>query len=168
MNKEPDFKKFDIYDIVLVCGLPASGKSFFAKKYFAESDIKRVNRAEIRRMLYEMSSFGDKWSEKSFSDVDEAIVKHVEKKIIEHYIQNSIRIVIDNTSVTKQSRKYYTDIAKQNKKSIAVIFINTPVQTCIQRNRSLPDSKPESVISNLYASLQLPDKAEGFAEIVII
>jgi transcriptional regulator of acetoin/glycerol metabolism len=47
-------------DIVLVCGLPGSGKSHFSREYFQDSERDRVNRKEIHRMLYEMIHFGKK------------------------------------------------------------------------------------------------------------
>ncbi|MBP7552235.1 MAG: AAA family ATPase [Spirochaetes bacterium] len=150
------------YDILLICGLPSSGKSYFAKKYFSESGRKRINRSEIRKMLFEMTNFGKNWSETNFIEEDEVLIKHVEKKIIEHLVHNKKKILIDNTSVTRLSRKYYVDIAKANNKSIAVIFINTPVIKCIERNRMRADKKPENVISQLYSKIELPEKKEGF------
>ncbi|MCX7029012.1 MAG: AAA family ATPase, partial [Spirochaetes bacterium] len=75
-----DLAKFNDLDIVLVCGLPGSGKSRFASGVFKESGRRRVGRQEIRRMLYEMTTFGDPWSEERYSAVDEVLVKHVERK----------------------------------------------------------------------------------------
>ncbi len=157
-----NLKIYDNIDILLICGLPGSGKSYFAKQHFESSDRKRINRAEIRRLLYEMSHFGKEWHESDYSETDEVLVKHVEKKIIEHHLHHNIKVLIDNTSVTKLSRKYYLEIAKATKKTIAVIFINTPIQVCLQRNRQRTDKKPENVISNLFASIEIPDTREGF------
>jgi len=46
-----DLRRFQDVDLVMVCGLPGSGKSHFAKTYFQASGRKRVNRKEIRRLL---------------------------------------------------------------------------------------------------------------------
>ena len=85
-----DLAKFQSLDMVLVCGLPGSGKSRFAAEFFADSGRDRVNRKEIHRLLYEMIHFGKKWSEKAFDELDDFLVKHVERKIIEHLLQNRI------------------------------------------------------------------------------
>ena len=61
-----DLGKLQNLDIVLVCGLPGSGKSHFARTFFLKSGRKRVNRKEIRRHLFEMTSFGQKWTEAEF------------------------------------------------------------------------------------------------------
>ena len=56
-----DLAKFNDLDIVLVCGLPGSGKSRFGSGFFKESGRRRVSRRDIRRMLYEMTTFGEPW-----------------------------------------------------------------------------------------------------------
>lgn len=163
-----DLKKFEKLDVVLVCGLPSSGKSHFARKFFIDSGRKRVNRKEIRRLLYEMASFGNKWSESMFSDVDENLVKHTERKVIEQLMVNNEKVLIDNTSVTVDSRKRYVSTVQRFNKSIGVIFLNTPVLLCLERNQGKEDPVPGTVISNLSAAIALPTKDEGFIEILVI
>lgn len=155
-------------DIVLICGLPACGKSQFAKTYFKPQEFKRINRKEIRRMLYEMTTFEDKWSEKEFSSVDEGLVKQIERKLLENLLQNEQKVLIDNTSVSTVSRKSYIQIAQQFRKTIGVVFMNTPVQVCMERNRKKADPVPERIIANLAAAIELPDYREGFKEVALI
>ena len=163
-----DLEEFYYLDIVLVCGLPASGKSQFAKSNFKPQEFKRINRKEIRRLLFEMTTFEDKWTEKEFANVDEGMVKQIERKLLENFLQNNQKVLIDNTSVSILSRKSYVQLAIQMKKSIGVIFINTPVQTCMQRNHKKSDPIPDRIISNLSAAIEFPDSREGFKEVAII
>jgi tRNA uridine 5-carbamoylmethylation protein Kti12 len=163
-----DLTKFQNLDIVLVCGLPGSGKSRFAKEFFSASGRDRVNRKEIHRLLYEMIHFGKKWSEKDFDVLDDFLVKHVERKIIEHLLQHKQKVLVDNTSVSESSRKTYIGIAHQMHKTIGVIFLQTPPATCLERNRRREDPVPERAISNLAASIDLPTSEEGFKEILIL
>ena len=111
-----ELDRFQNLEIILVCGLPGSGKSHFARTHFLQSGRKRVNRKEIRRLLFEMTNFGQKWSEKDFAASDEFLVKHVERKIVEHLLQNHQKLLIDNTSVSRESRKGYLSIAHQHGK----------------------------------------------------
>lgn len=163
-----DLSRFQALDVVLVAGLPASGKSTFAREHFARSGHRRVNRKEIRRFLYAMTRFGEPWHEADFNESDEALVQHVERKIIEHLLRAGAKMLIDNTSVTVDSRAYYLQLARQMKKRVGILFLNTPVLKCIEQNRKRPDPVPESVISNLFASVQLPTRAEGFEEALVI
>jgi len=163
-----DLVRFDPLDIVLVCGLPGSGKSHFSATYFNRNGRKRINRKELRRLLYEMTSFGNQWREDYFSDHDEMLVKHVERKIIEHLLQNKSPVLVDNTSVTADSREYYLTVARQMHRTIGAIFLNLPLKKCLERNRSRQDQMSEGIITNLYASMELPDRSEGFKEILIL
>jgi predicted kinase len=163
-----DLSRLHALDIVLICGLPGAGKSSFARTHFQNSGRKRINRKEIRRALFEMENFGDRWSEERFNNVDEYLVKHVEKKIVEHLLQNRQKILIDNTSVTAASRKTYLAIAHQTHHSIGVVFLSCPASTCLARNRSREDPIPETAISKLAAILEPPSLQEGFAERLIV
>ncbi|HEY9594565.1 MAG TPA: AAA family ATPase [Spirochaetia bacterium] len=161
-------QRFQGLDIVLVCGLPGSGKSHFAGTYFKDTGRKRVNRKELRRLLFEMTSFGQKWSEKDFASNDEFLVNHVERKIIEHFLQNRQKLLIDNTNISVESRKLYVTIARQTGRSIGAIFLDTPVLKCLERNRARDEGLPERVISSLAAEKELPETAEGFREVLVI
>jgi predicted kinase len=163
-----ELTRFQNLDIVLICGLPGSGKSHFARTHFQQSGRKRVNRKEIRRLLFEMTSFGQKWSEKDFATTDEFLVGHVERKIIEHLLQTKQKLLIDNTHVSRESRKPYVGIARQAGKSIGAIFLDTAVITCLERNRGREDAIPERLISRLAAEKELPEVSEGFKDVLVL
>jgi predicted kinase len=163
-----DLGRFQNLDIVVVCGLPGSGKSHFASAHFSGTGRLRVNRKELRRLLFEMTHFGQKWTEKDFASSDEFLVGHVERKIVEHFLQNHKKLLIDNTSVSAESRKAYVAIARQTGKSIGALFLDTPVARCLERNRAREDSMPERAIASLQAEKELPDNAEGFKEVLVV
>ncbi|MDH4129087.1 MAG: ATP-binding protein [Spirochaetota bacterium] len=160
--------QFQELDIVLVCGLQGSGKTHFARNFFRSNDRKRINRGELRKYIYEMTHFGDKWQDDYFNETDEMLVKHVERKILEHFLHNNRKVLIDNTSVTIDSRKNYVILAKKMNKSIGVIFLGTPVDKCLERNRKKESKLSENIITNLYAKIKLPDHDEGFKEVLIV
>lgn len=163
-----NFDQFYILDVIIICGLPNSGKSHLAKNYFDKDNRKRINRKEIRKHLYEMTNFGKIWNDSNFNEHDEFLVKHVERKIYEHFLQNNFKVLIDNTSVTEKSRSNYINFAKQMNKTIGGIYINTSLNKCMQRNHKEPFPIMDSVITNLYAAKQLPQKKEGFDELIVI
>jgi predicted kinase len=115
-----------------------------------------------------MTNFEDVWSEKEFTSVDEGLVKQIERKLLENLLQNDQKILVDNTSVSVASRKSYLQLATQMKKTIGVVFMNTPVQICMERNRKKSDPVPDRIISNLAAAIELPDTREGFKEVAIV
>ena len=163
-----DLSKFEPLDIILICGLPGSGKSRFSRQFFAETGRDRVNRKEIHRLLYEMIHFGKRWTEKEFDELDEHLVKHVERKIIEQLLQSKQKVLVDNTSVSASSRKTYVGIAQQMHRTIGAIFLHAPPAICLQRNREREDPVPERAISNLAAAIDLPRTDEGFKEVLVL
>lgn len=163
-----NLEKFQSTDIVLVCGLPGAGKSHFSKAFFDSGGRRRVNRKELRRLLWEMTSFGEPWREDYFNEHDEGLVHHVERKIVEHLIQSRLPVLVDNTSVTEESRKWYVATAHAARRTIAAVFLNVPIQKCLARNRGREDQMSESIITNLYAAIELPEKQEGFDDVLIV
>ena len=122
----------------------------------------------MRRLLYEMTHFGAEWSEEYFNDHDEFLVKHVERRVIEHLLHDREKVLVDNTSVSLSSRENYVKIAQKMKATIGVIFLNTTRKKCLERNMGREDSIPETVIANLAAGLDLPRREEGFKEVLVV
>jgi predicted kinase len=119
-------------------------------------------------MLFEMTHFERPWQIDSFAQSDEVLVKHVEAKIIQHYLELGKQLLIDNSSITIRSRSAYLQTARRFKKSIGLIMIATPVQKCLERNKNRTNAVPESLISRLYSNLQVPGKSEGFDKLALI
>jgi len=117
-----------------------------------------------------MTHFGDEWTDDKFNEDTEYLVKHVESKIYEDLLHKNEKILVDNTSVTKASRKSYIDLARQKGKSVGIIFLNTPIAKCLERNKQREHSVKPTVVSNLFAQIELPKDArsEGVNETLII
>ncbi|MCU0848379.1 MAG: ATP-binding protein [Spirochaetes bacterium] len=163
-----DLNKFHSLDIILVCGLYGSGKNEFAVKFFGDRDRGRISRSDIRKSMYEMTHFGEKWSPDRFTEENDSLVKHIERKAIEHFIFIKKKILIINTFVTKKSRRRFVDLAKENGKTIGAIFLNRGLDECIGRNEANTISIPKGVIQALHSKIELPDKTEGFNELLVV
>jgi predicted kinase len=161
-------KKFNSFDILLICGVFGAGKNDFAEKYFKNGQWNRVSRNEIRKLLYEMTRFGESWESAKFSEEDDVLVKHIERKILEQYIQHKRKVLIINTFATKQSRQRFTAIAADSKKTIGAIFLNMPLETCITGYKKHNPTLPEYVLRSMYQKIELPEKREGFTDVLII
>ena len=86
-----DLDRFNSLDIILVCGLPGSGKSHFSRTYYNRNGRRRINRKELRRRLYEMTAFGEEWKEELFNERDELLVHHVERKTLQ---RRQVRLLV--------------------------------------------------------------------------
>ena len=163
-----DLTKFHHLNMILLCGLYGSGKTEFALQHFKGKDRSRISRSEIRKFIFEMTNFGELWTPEKFNDENDALVKHMEKKMLEQYIHFKHNLLIVNTFVTKKSRQGFIDIARQNKKTIGAIFIQRPLEQCLERNGRNKIAVPQHVIYTLHAKIELPAKNEGFDEVLTV
>jgi len=170
MNKETtmDTSKMDNLDIILLCGLYGSGKTEFATKYFLGKDRNRISRSDIRKSMYEMTNFGERWTPDRFSEDTDALVKHIERKIVEHFTHQKKKILIINTYITKKSRQSIIELARQTKKTIGAVFLNRPLEQCLERNSKSALAVPQEVIYKLHSRIEVPEKSEGFNEVMIV
>lgn len=155
-------------NIVLLGGLYGSGKTEFALKHFMNRSRYRVSRSEIRKSLFEMANFGKKWTADMFTEEDDVLVKHVERKIIEHYLQNKRNVLDINTFTSVESRKRFITIAKDMNKTLGIVFLDVPVNICLKNNEAKLSGVPAHVVQNLSNKKVLPSKHEGFSEVIIL
>lgn len=114
-------------------GLPASGKSTWAKKWVNEKPKERirVNRDDIRHML------GPYWIPSR-----ENLVTNIENAMIVEAVASGYSIVIDATNFRGVSRFEYLEdyngislINRDDIKFICKDFTNVSIEECIQRDR---------------------------------
>ena len=161
-------EKLNTLDILLVCGMYGSGKTEFSSKYFKNSGRLRLSRNEIRKLIHEMTTFGDPWEASKFSEEDDVLVKHIERKAMEHYIHNKRKMLVVNTFATKKSRQRFIDFAKESKKTIGAIFLNMPLNYCLLNYKKQHPSMPEIVLRSMFNKIELPETKEGFTEVLVL
>lgn len=163
-----DLSKYNQLNIILLCGLYGSGKTEFAMQHFKGKERSRISRSEIRKFIHEMTNFGDPWAPEKFTEDTDALVKHIEKKMLEQFLHLKKNVVIVNTAVTKKSRQGYIELARQTRKTIGAIFIQRPLEQCLERNGRNKIAVPQHVIYTLHAKIELPSKSEGFDEVLTV
>jgi predicted kinase len=163
-----DLAKIDYLDIILLCGLYGSGKTEFAIKHFKGKGRSRISRSEIRKNMYEMLNFGESWTSDRFTEDDDSLVKHIERKTVEQLLHFKKKILIINTFITKKSRQSFIDLAHQMKLHIGAIFITRPLEQCLERNSKNTIVVPQEIIYKLYPRIELPEKSEGFDEALTV
>jgi predicted kinase len=161
-------EKFNNFDILLICGIFGSGKNEFSSKYFHNGSWNRLSRNEIRKHIYEMTHFGDTWASAKFNEEDDVLVKHIERKIMEHYLQHKRKVLLINTFSTIKSRQRFVTMANESKKTIGAIFLNMPLETCLAGYKKYNPTLPEFVLRSMYQKIEIPEKREGFTDVMII
>ena len=132
----------------LLClkGLPASGKSTYAKELESKG-WGRTNKDDIRKLNFPNYEFKD-----------EKKVIAIENGMIKAHLSAGRNVVVDNTHFNPKHQQRLEAIAKEFNADFEVLFIDTPLEECIKRNRKRTDSVPMEVILNMYNKYIAPYK----------
>ena len=136
--------------ILLLRGLPASGKSTYAKELVTKDhNWVRVNKDDLRAMMN-----GGVFSRK----LEEQIVR-TERKLAEDALKIGKSVVIDDTNFNPDHEEYFRRLAKMHMVEFEVKFFDTPLEVCIERDNKRPNGVGEAVIRKMYNQYLKPQQA---------
>ena len=146
MSKQPK--------IVLLVGLPGSGKSTWAagKPGVISSDA-------VRELLAD-------------DPTDQTIHRRVfgmMRALLRQRLElNRPVTYIDATSLTPNERRPWIGIARRYRSTIEALYFATPLAECQRRNRERGRVVPEEAIEAMNRRLVPPSVTEGFARVTIL
>ena len=129
---------------LIICrGIPASGKTFWAKQWVLEDPEHRVriNQDDIRLML------GKYWVPSR-----EELVQHIQKEALIEALERGYDIVIDNTNLNKKVLDFYRALVIDHGNHAIEFkdFFDTPLSVCIERDKNRDVQVSEKIIRNFY------------------
>ncbi len=137
--------------LLLLRGLPASGKTTFAKDLVRkDGNWVRVNKDDLRNMLN-----GGKWSGKH-----ERRIVQLERQLVEEMLKDGKSVVIDDTNFNLAHERRYREIAKQYNADFEIKEFDTPLEECIKRDNARPNGVGETVIRRMYNQYLKPAPAK--------
>jgi len=128
--------------VYILRGLPASGKTTWAKEKLKEGNWKRVNKDDLRAMIDD-----GKWSGKN-----EKFILKLRDTIILEALGSKYNVIVDDTNFEEKH-------VERIKKIVNVLSIDVKVQVkdfkveldeCIKRDLVRPNSVGEKVIKGMY------------------
>lgn len=127
--------------IYFLKGLPASGKSMWAKDIVDASNgtTVRVNKNSVRLML------GLEFSRKFESTVMESC-----RATGVSALNNGFNVIIDDTNFAPKHFNFWEALAKQHSYGLQEVFFNTPLDVCIARDKKRAERVGETVIRDMY------------------
>lgn len=156
--------------LILMIGVPGSGKSTFAKKLCKHNIQYRhsceiISRDEIRFTLVQDN-------EEYFSHEDD-VWKNFVSQAADSLKVNEVTI-LDATHINEASRKKIINAVKKvywNKDiELEAVVLNESIITCLDRNaeRTGRAFVPEKAIMNMDCQLSIPSAKEGFNKIILV
>lgn len=127
--------------LLVLQGIPASGKSTFAKQWVEDDFETRVivNRDSIRRML------GPYWIPSR-----EHLVSYIEMDAVEAAIENGYDVCIDATNLNPKTIKKWESVAEWFETYIEFKEFKISLEEAIERDKNREFPVGENVITNFY------------------
>ena len=127
--------------IIFLKGLPASGKSTWAKQYCIDNpDTIRLNKDDIR------AEFGNP----SWSQTFEELVLTTQRNRGLQALSTGNSIIIDDTNFAEKHHNYWYSMAKKHSCEFEEQFFEVPVEECIRRDLLRENPVGEYVIRGMY------------------
>ena len=146
----------NIFKAFFLAGGPGSGKSYVVRRTTGGTGLKVVNSDDAFEKLLRDANLSLKMppEEKAPRDVARKRAKKLTKARKEGYLEGRIGLIIDGTG------KDYDKIARQSKElkqlgyDTHMIFVNTSLDTALQRNAKRARSVPESIVVKSWNDVQ--------------
>lgn len=133
--------------IIMLKGLPASGKSTYAKDAVRNNaSLIRVNKDDLRAMCHD-----GKWSGKK-----ERHIIAIRDSIVESALRAGLTPIVDDTNLHPKHETRLREIAAAHNTTVEVKFFPIDVDEAIKRDRARPNSVGETVIRQMYRDFLLP------------
>lgn len=152
--------------IILTRGLPASGKSTWAKEFVKNSNgkAKRVNKDDLREMI----------DAGVYSKPNEQMILAARDALVDTWLANDIEtIIVDDTNFEEKHFERMKEIADQQRYKHECKYLTTdttveykdfldvPLEDCLHRDSLRPKPVGEKVIKSMHQRYILPTIKEG-------
>ncbi len=115
--------------LLITRGLPASGKTTFARKL--QPGVVRVNRDDLRRMLH---------GQRLFTQWAESQVTQAQRAAVEALLRARASVIVDDTNLRSRTVREWAEMAVRYGASFEVHdFTDVPLQECLRRDAERPE-----------------------------
>lgn len=152
--------------IIIMVGIPGSGKSTEAKKLLQDFDYidSKLNISRNNIILSSDEIRKEITGDENNQEKNEEVFKLMHKRIKEN-IKKGI-VIVDATNITTNNRKAILNCVKKEKCLKIAYVMTTPIQLCKIFNSGRERKVPEYVIDNMAKKFQVPFLEEGFDKII--
>jgi predicted kinase len=135
-------------------GLPASGKSTWARKH----GVAVLSSDELRFVL------ADDETDQSVNGEVFATLRYLLRRRLE--LRRPLTF-IDATNITRKDRRGYIKMAQLYDCAVEAVMFDTPVEICKARNAARARVVPDWVIDLMAARIARPTVEEGFVSVTV-
>ena len=137
--------------ILMLQGLPASGKTTHARQLVEQGNWIRVNKDDLRLMM----------NNGKYSKQNEKRVIRIRDQIIIDALALGNSVIVDDTNFAPHHLNSMMNLAQKMDARLHVRFIDTPLEDCLARNANRDNPVPEKVIMDMYNQYLAPKEEES-------
>ena len=144
--------------LIILCGIPGSGKSTYAKDYITEQENTiHLSSDRIRLEL---------WGDESIQGNPAEVFTLMQKRAVDA-LNNGQNVIYDATNITRKDRAGIIAVCPKFAK-IECHIIWAPIETCIERDTARERTVGKEVIDRMLKRFQSPYYDEGIDEIKVV
>jgi len=153
-NKSPYLELYDPteFTVNIMCGLPGSGKSTYAKTL----GLPIISMDDIREELHI-----------SPTD-DQGIIRQEFLKRTKQMLAKKQDFIIDNVNLDKTRRASLIDLCCAYKAKVNIVYKELDFKTCLERNMSRNDCVPVHIWKSMIKKMELPTHEEAHTLKIIL
>ena len=146
----------NIFKAFFLAGGPGSGKSYVVRKTTGGTGLKVVNSDDAFEKLLKDANLSLKMppEEEAPRDVVRQRAKAITKARKANYIEGRIGLIIDGTGKDYDKIASHSKDLRQLGYDTHMIFVNTSLDTALQRNADRPRSVPDSIVVKSWNEVQ--------------
>lgn len=144
--------------LIVMCGLPGSGKSTYAKKLAKKEHAQIISSDVIRERM-----FGDASIQTDGNKVFGRLYYLVSRSL--KYRKS---VIVDCINPRPSDRKRYLRYYENQFDESMLVYISTPIEECKRRNRLRERVVPDEAIEKQAAKFIEPTEEEGFDVLEVV
>jgi putative nucleotidyltransferase with HDIG domain len=148
-DRDADYASFDdtICEVVLMSGLPGSGKDYFISENFPHLPV--VSLDDIRREL-----------KISPTDKQGAVIA-LAKERAKEFLRRKQSFVWNATNISKQMRELSINLFANYNARIRIVYLETTEEKLFRQNQERDDVVPANVLRGMLERWEVPDLTEA-------
>lgn len=137
--------------LIVMCGLPGSGKSVYVKNNLTSNGEVIISMDNLRHEI-----FGDSRCQR-----DNSFIASLAMSRVKQHLSKGEIVVFDATSITKQYRANFVNIAKEVGVKSTIIYKKMNLDDLLTVNKYRDTPIPERVLCNIRFKLEEPSNDEA-------
>lgn len=148
--------------VVILCGLPASGKSTIAGKLKSERSeaVHVVDYDVINRRLMKEGEMDEQGFDPEVWRKSRQLAVEEMRTVLGRAVESTV-VIMDDNNFLRSMRKTVCKAAWEEKTAVCGVFVECPLGECLERNSERRFRVPQGVITGMLEVLEPPRVGDG-------